>query len=365
MDTAPAWPPDEAAEPIFMPSLALRGARSRYIGSKARVSEVILDEIGTPSFESGRFVDLFCGTGSVSKSARQRGWNVHANDHLASSAVATHAHLIDSQNSKFDKLGGYSRVIAHLNSVQAIEGAIFCEYSPSGRSRSGHLRRYFSENNAGRIDGIRSEIEALREQGLLSPTEYNLLLADLLSAANAIANIAGTYGCFLSTWSQSALGTLELRPRELLPTRTISTVSSQDAFAFEDCENDVLYCDPPYTKRQYAAYYHILETIIEGDFPIVDGVAGIREWQHKSSPFCFRRKALDAFTKLIGSKKARIIYFSYSSQGHVGISDLISTLEKCGEVQAKELQTIARYTPNLVSRANGTKVIEYLLKLSR
>ena len=39
---------------------------------------------------------------------------------------------------------------------------------------------------------------------------------------------------------------------------------------------DTVYLDPPYTKRQYAAYYHILETISLGDEPIVEGICGIR-----------------------------------------------------------------------------------------
>ena len=34
---------------------------------------------------------------------------------------------------------------------------------------------------------------------------------------------------------------------------------------------DAVYADPPYTKRQYAAYYHILETIAAGDRPLISG----------------------------------------------------------------------------------------------
>lgn len=34
---------------------------------------------------------------------------------------------------------------------------------------------------------------------------------------------------------------------------------------------DIAYEDPPYTKRQYGAYYHILETIAIGDEPEITG----------------------------------------------------------------------------------------------
>ncbi|WP_169743060.1 DNA adenine methylase [Knoellia subterranea] len=57
----------------------------RYIGNKARVADAILDLAGDPG--DGRFVDAFCGTGSVAAVAASRGWAVTLNDALPS-AVA-------------------------------------------------------------------------------------------------------------------------------------------------------------------------------------------------------------------------------------------------------------------------------------
>lgn len=340
-------------------------SRVRYIGSKMRVADSILAVIGAPHLGKGRFIDLFCGTGAVGAEAATRGWKVHFNDHLQSSVITAAAQLTDKSNAKFEKLGGYYSAIDQLNAARPKNGAIYKEYSPSGESVSGHSRMYFTVENARKIDGIRSEIEHLYANQKISRFEQWLLLSDLISASNSVANIAGTYGCFLSKWSDNAISSLALRPR-ILPVHSHSvTTSIDDAFDFEDREEDVLYCDPPYTKRQYAAYYHLLETIVAGDHPVVEGVAGIRSWHAKSSPFCFKRKALNAFTKLIESKRSKNVFLSYSSQGHLAIDELVAMLKSHGDVRIMELQKIARYTPNAVSRANGTEVTEFILHLER
>ena len=61
----------------------------RYIGSKARVVDAIIERVGTTN--NGVFVDVFSGTGSVALAASEAGWRVHVNDHLTSSAIMSFA----------------------------------------------------------------------------------------------------------------------------------------------------------------------------------------------------------------------------------------------------------------------------------
>ena len=42
---------------------------------------------------------------------------------------------------------------------------------------------------------------------------------------------------------------------------------------------DLCYIDPPYMKRQYAANYHLLETLAREDEPEAIGVSGLRPWR--------------------------------------------------------------------------------------
>ena len=56
--------------------------------------------------------------------------------------------------------------------------------------------------------------------------------------------------------------------------------------------------DPPYIKRQYAANYHILETIARGDYPVAQGKSGLRDWWDQHSKFVQRQKVYNHLKKL-------------------------------------------------------------------
>ena len=333
--------------------------RIRYIGSKARVVKQILDIAGPPN--GGCFFDVFSGTGVVSQQAAIRGWGVCANDHLLSSSILTTAQLLSCNDVSFASLGGYAATIRKLNNISPRSGFIYAEYTPSGKSRSGHERRYFTTENGRRIDGMRAQIEDWDRSGKLTANERALLLADLFEATNRVANIAGTYGCFLRHWTKAAQRRLLLSPRSLLTKPAGFQVSCKDAFELTAHPNDLAYLDPPYTKRQYAAYYHILETIAAGDSPSVSGVTGLRSWANKSSPFCFKKRALGALSSLTTRLGPKRVLISYSSEGHVALSELKQSLEEHGEVTIHEVADIGRYRPNQKALRLPT-VTEYVLE---
>ena len=141
-------------------------------------------------------------------------------------------------------------------------------------------------------------------------------------------------------------------------------VSCKDVFELTAQPNDLAYLDPPYTKRQYAAYYHILETIAAGDSPTVSGVTGLRPWEDKSSPFCFKRRALDALASLTIGLGTKRVLISYSSEGHVALSELQQSLEECGEVAIHEVADIGRYRPNQKA-LRLPRVTEYVLEWTK
>ena len=336
----------------------------RYIGSKARVAEAIAQKIGAP-IGKGRFVDLFCGTGAVAVAAAKMGWDIHLNDHLYSAVIMASARITTCNQAAFSRLGGYESAVASLNAVAPFHGFVYKEYSPASVDTVGFERRYFSTENAATIDAMRRQIAFWTEEGRLRSAEKRLLLADLLSAANRVANIAGTYGCFLSKWQRQSLNGINLCIRRLPNWSGSVTVSMEDALNAPVLADDVVYLDPPYTKRQYAAYYHLLETIALGDEPIVKGVAGIRPWRKKASDFCYRKRALGAFLNLAASLPARRIFVSYSDDAHVEIDTLISAMKSFGRVTPSQLLTISRYRPNRKAIDGATSVTEYLIEIER
>ena len=337
----------------------------RYIGSKARLADAILDTIGDPSDNSFRFVDAFCGTGVVSKAAALRGWSVVENDSLLSSAYLADAALLCEGDLDFSQVGSYETAVAKLNNLQPIEGFIWKTYSPASINFCPYERRYFTERNAGKIDAVRNQISLWHEGGLIGPSENCLLVADLLEAASGIANIAGTYGCFLKKWTQQSQGELAIKERDLMPQCVVHKMSVGDVFDIKVEQHDVVYLDPPYTKRQYASYYHIPETIAYHDEPSVEGVAGLRPWKHNASPFCYKSKALQAIYDCVNGLSADRIYLSYSSQGHVELSELVNCLAGLGGVRLHSLGEIGRYRPNRVAASKEAVVEEYLIEVDK
>lgn len=333
----------------------------RYIGSKARVVDDLMELIGPPGEEDGVFVDGFCGTGVVAAKAADFGWKVRLNDNLFSAVVASTARLLSAEQVPFEGFGGYEATIGELNAAAPVQGFVWREYSPAGPEGRG----YFSADNAARIDAVRERIRLWEEEGRLSVDEKGLLKADLIAAAGRVANIAGTYGCFLSHWTPAALQPFGLLPRKLREASIAHTAYCGDVADTPMAENDVVYFDPPYTKRQYAAYYHVNETLACGDEPEVEGKTGLRPWQDKASDYCYKRRALAALENLIENAAARRVFLSYSSQGHVALDELCDALRSFGDLSLHELGPVGRYRPNQVASSVGGRVDEFLIEVER
>lgn len=126
-----------------------------------------------------------------------------------------------------------------------------------------------------------------------------------------------------------------------------------------------MYLDPPYTKRQYASYYHILETVALGDEPEVEGVAGLRPWKGLASDFCYKSRALKTLSRLVHTLKAQKVLLSYSSEGHICMQDMKAELSKIGKPTMHPLGAIGRYRPNKVASSTASDVNEYLVVVER
>jgi adenine-specific DNA-methyltransferase len=336
----------------------------RYIGSKSRLIDQITAYIGHPN-EEAFFVDAFCGTGVVAEAAAHLGWNVRINDNLRSAVISAGARLISEEQAGFKKLGGYAKAIGKLNATKPKQGFIWREYSPASIDSCGVERRYFTQENAARIDAMRALIAEWREAGTIDEVEERLLIADLFGALNRVANIAGTFGCFLSKWTSQSQEKIAMRCRELKPKSVLVEATVGDVFDVVNGVRDLVYLDPPYTKRQYASYYHILETVALADEPEVEGVAGLRPWKDRASDFCYKTRALKTLSRLVHSLKSQRVLLSYSSEGHVCMHDMKAELSKIGKSTMHPLGSIGRYRPNKVASIAASDVNEYLVVVER
>jgi adenine-specific DNA-methyltransferase len=343
-----------------------------YIGSKRLLLDFVVGNIvrsiGNVPHE---IADVFSGTGVVSAAFKASGFSVSANDHLSICFNLTAAVLLNDRAPSFSGLpteitnkseSPYLSVLQFLNNCQVKEdGFVYKNYSPASLDMVGFERRYFTEANAARIDTIRNYIEEWDE--LLSLQEKSLLLSDLVRAVSIVSNVAGTYGCYLKKWKNRALEAIILRQSAFVIGRNEGhTVTSIDAHqALKNKSTPIVYADPPYTKRQYAAYYHVLETIVRNDRPAISGSTGLRNWATHSSDFCYKRKAEGALENLVKASDCSDFFLSYNEDGQISHNRILDLLNDYGEASFSELNLKRYKSSNLPHK--GPTVAERLYHL--
>lgn len=331
----------------------------RYLGNKTRLAEWIVGKISRVLPAGSSIADPMCGTASVSVALARAGYSVTAADALTFPVVHARTRLLAKQAPAFKALGGYGEALEWMGSVPPIQGYFFREFSEGGQPANGRAPRlYFSAENAASIDGIREGIRELAGAGQVDEVEQSVLLHHLILATNKVANISGTYGYFRRTLSGPALRPLTFDPLRFEATAGVHTVLQGPVEDLASTlQTNAVYLDPPYTKRQYAGNYHVLETLVRGDDPVAAGDGGLRPWMEQASDFCYRRSAGQAFRKTLKELKAQHVFISYSEDGQVGEDELLSILRDFGSVTLHEHSHL-RYRSN--NQAKEGSVLERL-----
>lgn len=344
-------------EDVFCSALMMR-----YLGNK----ESLLGDIHSLLEEKDLlregyvFFDCFCGTGTVSASLKNT-YQIILNDTLKSSATYAKAQVIAEQ-CDFQKLG--FDPIAFLNkSSDSTKGFFFSNYSLGGSNRM-----YFSEENAGRIDFFRDQIEEWFKESLISIDEYDYLLGSLLLSVSRVANVAGVYGAFLKHWDKRALQPIEFTPipRSLFPSKKTPIVYNEkieDIIADIDC--DILYLDPPYTQNQYGTQYHLLETLILNDNPSLSKVTGSRPTTPLRSKWSQAYHSHILFDYVIANTKAKHIIMSYSKDGFMSRDYIEAVLKRYGDEESYDCKIIdyKKYTNTKSRRSSNHE--EYLFYIQK
>lgn len=331
----------------------------RYIGNKTRIADVIADIMSGYLADGARVADPMCGTAAMSATFRALGYRVTASDMMTFAAQHARVRLMLAEAPAFDGLGmTYPEALAELNALPGQHGLFWREYGPEGEPDAGcRPRKYFSAENAARLDAIRSR---LTEWGdVLAPLEESLLRHDLVLAANRVANIAGTYGHYRSTWSTGALRPLQLAPSEFDsgPVDDHVVLQGRVEDVATQISADACYLDPPYMKRQYAANYHILETLARGDEPQPVGVSGLRDWWDQYSDFCSKRNIADAFAATFEKMDCDLFFVSYSEDGLLSPDAMTSLFSDFGKVDRYDIPH-QRFKSN--AGGEGGRVTEFL-----
>lgn len=344
----------------------------RYIGNKTKLLPFIMASTEKMIGKTGTVVDLMAGTGLVSAEYRKRGYSVIASDmmtytkwHLITQIMMDREPEFETVDIPLNHSSKYLSVIEYLNNLDPIEGYFFREFSPGGTPENGTgSRKYFSIENACKIDAIRETINRWIALNWLSEQEEAVLKHSLIMAVNAVANISGTYGYYLAELKKNALDALVLLPVQFNK-GNIQNNRVIQGFAEEIAQNitaDLCYMDPPYIKRQYAANYHILETIARGDYPVAQGKSGLRDWWDQHSKFCTKTKGLQSFEKVISEMNCNNFIVSYSEDGLFSLETLVELMRNYGDVNVEYID-YNRFRSN--QSQLSLKLSEYMIELRK
>lgn len=174
-----------------------------YIGNKRKLLDLITQALKhTTKSETPTFLDIFAGSGVVSRLAKTLGCRVIANDWEPYAKVINGCYIGNNTPPEFKPLGGYEKALAILNRLPPRTDWITDHLCP--RDDESHDvevdRMFYMRKNGMKIDAIRHQIQEWRDSGIINDREQNCLLAPLLYQACYTSNTSGVFKGFHNGW---------------------------------------------------------------------------------------------------------------------------------------------------------------------
>lgn len=337
----------------------------RYIGGKSHLLDCIEAVLNKCCKKVDTIMDLFAGTGVVSRKFKSCGYRVISNDFLYFSYVLQKCYIELNELPDFRKIG--CNPVEVLNSIDvrypfcSLDNCfIYKNYSPAGSGRM-----YFRPENALKIDLIRLKIEEWYRLEIIDDNGYFYLLASLLEAVPYVSNIVGVYASYLKFWDKRAYNSIVLKPPVIYGnSRDNEAVNSDYLKILQNYECDFLYADPPYNSREYLPNYHVLETIARYDYPEIYGVTGMRRYDDQRSDFCKKARVFSAFENLVRNCRSKYLLISYNNEGLLSTEALLSICERYAVPGTFTLYEYdyRRYKSKISNNAKGLKEQLYFLE---
>lgn len=325
-----------------------------YIGNKRRLLDLIGQGIDAAGLSPGAtFLDLFAGSGVVSRYAKRRGFRVLCND-WEPYAEAINQCYVGSDLPPAIRGRSYEETIDELNRLPGVEGWITTHLCPVDDEQidPARDRLFYMRKNGLRIDAIREQIAKWQRAGDLSPAQEACLLAPLLYQACYVSNTSGVFKGFHNGWGGQT-GTalyriaadLMLRPAVFHDGGGSATVFRKDATELarelSGERIDFAYLDPPYNQHPYGSNYHVLNTVALWDAPPLspkitrrgDKAAIRTDWRTlRRSRYNHRGEAASAYEQLLDAIEARWIATSYSTDGTIPLEAIVASNQCRGRV---------------------------------
>lgn len=230
---------------------------------------------------------------------------------------------------------------------------------------------YFTTENAGRIDFIRSTIERWKNSGKITDNEYAYLIYCLIEGLSKVSNTAGVYGAFLKHWDPRSKKKLEFVPivenlfDEVETSYCLETHVGRIEDIVGEVECDILYLDPPYTQNQYGTQYHLLETLVLADNPPLSNVTGSRPVTPLKSMWSKDVHSHILLDYVVSNTKARHVVLSYNNDGFMSKEFIEATFKRYGKPETYECMEIDYRKYNNYKCREQEGHCEYLFYIER
>ena len=349
-----------------------------YIGNKRSLLNEINNHIVKikNSLNKDKIVslDLFSGSGVVSRLFKQHSSLIYSNDLELYSAIINKAYLGNISGFDSNAFDYYLDFLINNYQNSPVEGIIANNYCPKNDLdiKAGE-RVFYTRRNGIFIDSIRHYIDSI-------PDYYrNLILAQLLVKASIHANTSGVFKGFYKD-SKSGIGAFGGNGKNAL-TRIMGDISlEKPVFSLFECDSvvtqedaevyaekvsniDVTYLDPPYNQHPYGSNYFMLNLIAKNEFPKeISRVSGIpKEWNR--SNFNINKQALVSFEKIIATLDSKYIIISYNNEGFISFQEMLDMLNKYGNVEYENIRyNTFRGARNLNNREIYTNEFIFVLR---
>ena len=295
----------------------------RYMGNKSKLLEYIIPEIKKVTPENGIVCDLMAGSNVVSYALKEF-FTVYTNDIQEYSYIISDA-VIVNQTERINSTKAVLDLQKHIHENETKKNFDFFEKTYS--------KTYFSLKQCCYIDSIRyaiSKVDNKHKQSLY-----------LLALMNSMCVVQSTPGHFAQFMPSDHKRIIPLQKMDLWKEFLKQCDKYSDIF-FSNSENkafckdykelfqteslinvDTIYLDSPYSQEQYSRFYHILETVVKYDNPVVNYKAKYRENRFMSD-FCYKSKVEQEFVKILSFCKTNNInlVISYSNKAVLPINKL-------------------------------------------
>ncbi len=320
-------------------------------------------------------VDVFSGSGVVSRLLKQHCYELHCNDLEDYAETINRCYLSNKNEIDEQEMDRWFTFLKNNLKDESLKaGFITRLYCPKDDDNIKENERVFYKNRNGKyIDTCRQLLDEV-------PEPYKtLFLGPLLYEASTKNNTSGVFKGFYKNSKthkgqfggdgknalKRILADIEIKKPIL------SNYSSKIVIHKEDCNYlatqlphlNLAYLDPPYNQHPYGSNYFMLNLINNYKEPTdISIVSGIPKKWNKSS-FNVKSTALNTMRNLCEKLDVDYILISFSSEGFITYNEMVNMLKKLGDVRVFDKKyNVYRASRNLNNREIHLKEYLFLLR---